>query len=256
MTSADYLMKMFGLKGEKAVVIGGTGTLGGAMCDTLAYAGASVIVSGRKEKPGTARAHTIRQNGGIAAFHMCDCTDEASLQALVEAHGDATIVINAQGDNSATPFLEIEEEEALRLMGLNYHSVMRSCQLFGGKMIASNGGSIINIASASSEIPLSRVFTYSATKAAVLNLTKNLAREWATQDVRVNALTPGFIPAEQSRKVLTPDRIEQIMNHTPANRFGEPYELATALLYLVGPGSSFTTGTSTVVDGGYLCKTI
>ena len=105
-------------------------------------------------------------------------------------------------------------------------------------------------------IPLSRVFTYSATKAAVHNLTKNLAREWATKNIRVNTLVPGFFPAEQNKKVLTPERVEQIMGHTPMNRFGEANELVGATLLLASDAGSFVTGIEMIVDGGYAAMTI
>lgn len=105
-------------------------------------------------------------------------------------------------------------------------------------------------------IPLSRVFTYSATKAAVHNLSKNLAREWAEQGIRVNTIVPGFFPAEQNKKVLTPERVASIMGHTPANRFGEAHELIGATLLLASDASSFMNGAEIVVDGGYASMTI
>ena len=129
-------------------------------------------------------------------------------------------------------------------------------QVFGKLMVASGGGSIINLGSMSGIIPLSRVFTYSATKAAVHNLSKNLAREWAAQGVRVNTLVPGFFPAEQNRKVLTPDRVASIMGHTPMKRFGEARELIGATLLLASDAGSFITGTELVVDGGFASMTI
>ncbi len=105
--------------------------------------------------------------------------------------------------------------------------------------------------------PLSRVFTYSATKGAVHNLSKNLAREWATQKVRVNVLVPGFFPAEQNKKVLTPDRVESIMRHTPIDRFGNKDELIGATLLLASDkAGSFITGHELIVDGGYSAMTI
>ena len=118
------------------------------------------------------------------------------------------------------------------------------------------GGSIINVGSMSGVIPLSRVFTYSTTKAAVHNLSKNLAREWAEQNIRVNTLVPGFFPAEQNKKVLTPERVGQIMGHTPMNRFGEAKELIGATILLASDAGSFMTGIETVVDGGYAAMTI
>jgi NAD(P)-dependent dehydrogenase (short-subunit alcohol dehydrogenase family) len=100
------------------------------------------------------------------------------------------------------------------------------------------------------------VFTYSASKAAVHNLSQNLAREWAAQGVRVNVLVPGFFPAEQNRKILSPDRVASIMARTPMKRFGEAHELAGAALLLASDAGSFITGTELVVDGGFDAMTI
>ncbi len=119
------------------------------------------------------------------------------------------------------------------------------------------GGSIINLGSISGLGPLSRVFTYSASKAAVHNLSKNLAREWAEQGVRVNTLVPGFFPAEQNRKVLTEDRVASILGHTPANRFGEANELIGATLLMASRNAgSFINGVEMIVDGGFSAMSI
>jgi NAD(P)-dependent dehydrogenase (short-subunit alcohol dehydrogenase family) len=130
-------------------------------------------------------------------------------------------------------------------------------------MIARKRGSIINIASVSAHLPLSRVVSYSAAKAAVLSLTHFLAREWATKGVRVNSITPGFFPAEQNRKLLFNDdgsptaRTKSIWSHTPMGRFGESHELIGAALFLASQkASSFITGADIRVDGGFLCQTI
>ena len=105
--------------------------------------------------------------------------------------------------------------------------------------------------------PLSRVFTYSVSKAAVHNLSKNLAREWAPLGIRVNVLVPGFFPAEQNRKVLTPDRVASIMGHTPMGRFGEARELIGATLLLASDrAGAFITGTELVIDGGFNAMSI
>jgi NAD(P)-dependent dehydrogenase (short-subunit alcohol dehydrogenase family) len=119
-------------------------------------------------------------------------------------------------------------------------------------MASSGGGSIVNIASVSAHLPLSRVFAYSASKAAVINLTQNVARELAPLGVRVNALCPGFFPAEQNRKILAPERVEKILAQTPMARFGEPHELVGAtLLMLARKAGSFITGAAYYVDGGF-----
>src|SRR5438034_6631886 len=130
-------------------------------------------------------------------------------------------------------------------------------------MVQRGRGSIINIASVAAHLPLSRVVSYSAAKAAVLSLTLFLAREWATKGVRVNSITPGFFPAEQNRKLLFNDdgtptaRTKAIWGHTPMARFGESHELVGACIFLAAHGaSSFVTGADIRVDGGYLCQTI
>jgi NAD(P)-dependent dehydrogenase (short-subunit alcohol dehydrogenase family) len=262
MSSADYLKQMFGLDGLNAVVIGGTGVLGGAFSDALGKAGAHVIVAGRNAEHGEAAVHRIAQAKGSAEFFMMDVTNRDDFAKLVNHlksdKRELHVLVNGAGINSATPFLEIGDEEWERILNINLRSVRLGCQVLGGYMLEKGTkGSIINIASLSGITALSRVFTYAATKAAVINLTQNLAREWATKGIRVNALSPGFFPAEQNRKVLTPDRIESIMRHTPMNRFGEPDELSGAILLMAAPkAGSFLTGANLVVDGGFMGMTI
>src|SRR5207253_11394139 len=130
-------------------------------------------------------------------------------------------------------------------------------QIFGEQMIKAGGGSILNIGSVSAHLPLSRVFAYSASKAAVLNLTKNVARDFAPHKVRVNILCPGLFPPEQNRKILAPERVVNIMRQTPMNRFGEPSELVGATLLLVSSkAGSFITGAAIYVDGGFTVTSI
>ena len=161
------------------------------------------------------------------------------------------ILVNGAGVNSPTPFFDIAEEEFDKIIAVNLKGLMLACQIFGRHMAERGSGSIINIGSASGLLPLSRVFTYSASKAAVHNLSKNLAREWAAKGVRVNVLVPGFFPAEQNRKVLTPERIASIKAQTPMKRFGEAHELVGAALLLASDAGGFITGTELVVDGGF-----
>ncbi len=262
MAAGDYLSEMFGLNGLTAVVIGGTGTLGGAFCDALAGAGAHVLVVGRNDEHGHERVRVISERGGSAEYFPCDATRHDDLNTLVShlktSGREVNVLVNGAGVNSPTPFLDIGEEEWERILNVNLRGVRLACQVLGKDMLErGTQGSIINIASVSAGPPLSRVFTYSLTKAAVLSLTQNLAREWATKGIRVNALSPGFFPAEQNKKVLTPDRVENIMRHTPMARFGSPEELAGALLLLASPkAGSFLTGHNLLVDGGFTAMTI
>jgi NAD(P)-dependent dehydrogenase (short-subunit alcohol dehydrogenase family) len=256
-----YLERLFGLQGKCAVVIGGTGTLCGVMAQGLAEAGADVILVGRSEEKARERLGLIAAAGANASFFGADVAERASLEALAEhavaTHGKVDILVNGAGVNSPTPFLEITDEEFLRIVDINTAAVFRACQVFGARMLRQpDGGCIVNLGSISGLGPLSRVFTYSLSKAAVHNLTKNLAREWATQGIRVNTLVPGFFPAEQNRKVLTPDRVAKIMGHTPMNRFGEAQELVGATLLLCGAAGSFITGHELIVDGGFSAMTI
>ena len=253
---------MFDLSGKTAVVIGGTGELCGAMAEGLASAGAEVVLVGRSEEKAAARLAKIAADGGKAYFVSGDVNARSSMEALlaevVEHSGQVDILVNGAGINSATPFLEIPEEEFDRIWNTNTKAVFIACQVFGAYFVENKiEASIINIGSMSAVTPLSRVFTYSLTKAAVHNLSKNLAREWAPHKIRVNLLVPGFFPAEQNRKVLTEERVAKIMSHTPMNRFGEAQELVGATLLLASnAASSFITGMELIVDGGYASMTI
>jgi NAD(P)-dependent dehydrogenase (short-subunit alcohol dehydrogenase family) len=254
---AEFLSSLFSLNGKVAVVIGGTGELCGAMAEGLASAGAHVAIVGRNEQKAASRIAAIEAAGGRAWFHPAEATSKAELESLLEAvlarAGRADIVVNGAGVNSATPFLDIAEEEFDRIVRVNLKGVFFGCQVFGRHLVeAGQGGSIINIGSMSGVLPLSRVFTYSATKSAVHNLSLNLAREWAPHRVRVNVLVPGFFPAEQNRKILQPERVAKIMGHTPMERFGEARELIGATLLLASDkAGSFITGEELIVDGGF-----
>jgi NAD(P)-dependent dehydrogenase (short-subunit alcohol dehydrogenase family) len=165
---------------------------------------------------------------------------------ILSLHGKIDVLINGAGVNSATPFFDIAESEMDKIITVNIKGVILGSQVFGEAMVKAGKGSIINLGSESGIVPLSRVFTYSATKAAVHNLSKNLAREWAPNGVRVNTLIPGFFPAEQNRKVLTPERVSQILGKTPMGRFGEAPELIGASLLLASDAGSFITGAEIV----------
>ena len=261
MSSSNYLHSIFNLDKKVAVVIGGTGELCGAMAEGLAAAGAETVLVGRNEEKAKARLKKIESAGGKAYFEQVDVNSKASIQALLDTvlakSGKVDILVNGAGVNSPTPLFDIEEEEFDNILNTNLKAVLFASQVFGKYLVdRGEGGSIINIGSMSGIIPLSRVFTYSATKAAVHNLSKNLAREWAEAKVRVNTIVPGFFPAEQNKKVLTPERVASIMGHTPANRFGEAHELIGATLLLASDASSFMNGAELVVDGGYASMTI
>ncbi len=259
--AADFLQKQFGFDGKVCVVIGGTGVLGGALCEGLAQAGAHVVVAGRNEERGQKRVAAIEKLGGTASFGTVDATSRESVRELLETtvsqYGPVHGLVNGTGVNSPTPYLEISDEELQKIYDANFLGTHYACQTFIPHMIENGGGSILNIGSVTCFLPLSKVYSYSATKAAILSLTQNTAREFAPQNVRINCLCPGFFPAEQNRKILSPERTEAIMRHTPMNRFGNPEELIGASLLLLAPtAGSFITGTTIYVDGGFTAMTI
>lgn len=255
--ASDYLTKLFGLDGQVAIVVGASGVLGGAIAEGLASAGATVVVSGLNPERGENRANLIREAGGKAAFIAADTLSRDSLAQLrdqcIEKFGRVDMLVNCAGVNSSVPYEEISDDDWQRVMDTNLTGTHLACQVFAPYFAAQEeGGAVLNIGSVTAHLPLSRVFAYSASKAAVLNLTKNLAREYATQGVRFNVLCPGFFPAEQNRKILDKERVDNIIGQTPMARFGEPEELVGASILLLSRNAgSFITGATVYVDGGF-----
>jgi NAD(P)-dependent dehydrogenase (short-subunit alcohol dehydrogenase family) len=258
----SLIEKLFSLAGKTAVVVGGGGVLAGEMALGLAGAGANVVIADLNEEQAKRHADAILGLGRESLACQADVSRKVDVQRLLEAtlekFGGVDILLNAAGINSGTPFFEIEEAEWERIIAVDLRSIFLACQVFGKAMIeAGKGGSIINISSASSGPPLSKVFTYSVAKGGVNQITQFLAREFAPYRVRVNAILPGFFPAEQNRKLLTEERTASIMKHTPMGRYGVPSELIGAAVYLASDkASSFVTGSLVRVDGGFAAMTI
>jgi NAD(P)-dependent dehydrogenase (short-subunit alcohol dehydrogenase family) len=253
---------LFSLAGKTAVVVGGGGVLAGEMAMGLAGAGANVVIADLNEEHAREHARAICEQGRKCIVCQADVSQKVDVERILETtlinFGRVDVLLNAAGINSGTPFFDIKEEEWARILDVDLRSVFLACQVIGKAMVdAGRGGSVINISSASSDPPLSKVFTYSVAKGGVNQITKFLAREFAPARVRVNAIQPGFFPAEQNRKLLTEERVASIMNHTPMRRFGEPSELLGAALYLASnKASSFVTGSIIRVDGGFAAMTI
>lgn len=269
------LESLFSLENKVAVVLGGTGALGGAMASALGAAGASVAVMGRNAERGMERAESIRREGGQGIFVSADALNRESLMKardnVEKTMGPVDILINAAGGNQSgatlqpgDDFCHLSLDAWQQVFDLNLiGGTVLPCQVFGETMLLRNSGSIINVASMSGITPLSRVVAYSAAKAAVINFTQFLAREWAPRGIRVNCISPGFFPADQNRNLLyNPDgslapRGAQIINHTPMARFGYAHELAGSIVFLASAtASSFVTGHNLVIDGGFSSTTI
>lgn len=258
-----YINQLFSIANKHVVITGAGGHLCGAMAYGLAQAGAaSITVCDLRLEKSQAIIEQINQLGYTNTLALAiDVANKKShqqvLAQVLKQFGACDVLINGAGINGPTPFFDITESEWDAIMNSQIKGTMFGCQVFGKHMVDQGSGSIINISSASADPPLSKAFTYSVAKAGIVNLTKNLAREWGTQGVRVNAIRPGFFPTEWNRKnFITAERETAILGHTPMRRYGEPNELVGAAIFLASDASSFVTGTELTVDGGFACQTI
>lgn len=257
----SYLEGLFGLHGKVAMLTGGGGHICGELARGLARAGATAWILDVRREKAVAVADSIRAEGGQAFAFTMDVRDrrawEDALSAAIQQSGGVDILVNGAGINAPTPPLEIAIEDWQRIFAVNVEGTFLGCQVVGEHMLGRGGGSIINISSVSSGPPLSKAFAYSASKAAVRNLTQNLAREWATAGVRVNALRPGFFPTAWSRANFIDEARERaILGHTPMARYGEPSELVGCVIWLASSAASFVTGAEIAVDGGFSAMTL
>ena len=261
----------FSLQGKAVIVTGGTGILGNSFIKGIAAAGGAIGILGRNEEVAQARAAAINQAGGKAIALIADVMQEAQLNAardkMLEAFGRIDGLVNGAGGNmpeGVVPpggdIFSLNMEGMRKVMDLNLYGTLISTQVFG-RTIAENGGSIVNISSVSSTSAITRVLGYSMGKSAIDSYTRWFALELANRygdKVRMNALVPGFFLTEQNRSLLTnPDgsftsRGELIVQNTPFKRLGDPDELIGALVWLLSDASSFVTGTTINVDGGFL----
>jgi NAD(P)-dependent dehydrogenase (short-subunit alcohol dehydrogenase family) len=266
------LQRLFTIEGQTAVVTGGSGVLGRAMCLALAQAGARVVVLGRRAELANKVADEIRAVGGQSLGVSCDVTQrsdlERALAQITETFGQIDILINGAGGNQARAttspersFFDLDEQAVEATFRLNFTGTLLSSQIFARGMAERGQGCIVNVASMASIRPLTRVLTYAAAKAAIVNFTQwlavHMAQEYSPQ-IRVNAIAPGFFLTEQNRYIMIDEksgdytqRAKTIIAHTPAGRLGEPDELVGTLLWLVSPASIFVSGIVVPVDGGF-----
>lgn len=241
------------LRGKKIVIFGGTGELMGHIALGLAQQHSQIIIIGRDPE----KANRIQQQDShklidFIQFNILEEDCELLFENIYNKYNYIDGLINGAGINSGTPFLEINDSEINNIFEINFNFVSRCCQIYIQKTLQlQKPGRIINVGSVSALNPLSKVFMYSASKAAVHNLSKNLAREYGSDNITTNILVPGFFPAEQNRKILSPDRVSQIISQTPLSRFGNPNELIGVVSLLLGDQGTFINGAELVVDGGY-----
>ena len=247
----------FRLDGKIAFVTGASSGLGAHFARTLAAAGATVAIGARRVDKLEALADEIGKDGGRAHALPLDVTDPASIKAAYDAIaaqlGPVDIVVNNAGIPVTSRFLSITEEQWRSLMDVNLDGVFRVGQEAARRMkAAGNGGSIINIASILAFGVIKTLAPYSASKAAVVQLTRAMALELAPDNIRVNAIAPGYIRTEMNSDFFDTDAGKRLIAGVPFRRLGEPEELDGALLLLASKAGSFMTGTTITIDGGHL----
>ena len=243
---------MFNLKNKKIVIFGGTGELMGNIAISLNVSGAKCIIIGRKLKKNLLKEYVNKGEIDYINFDILNDDLKELFETIYNKYNYIDMLINGAGINSSTPFLDITENEINNIFEINFNFVVKCCQNYIDRTLKMNKkGKILNIGSVSGINPLSRVFIYSASKAALHNFSKNIAREYGEFGINTNILVPGFFPAEQNKKILDVERTNQIFEQTPMKRFGEPSELTGIVNLLASENSSFINGSELVVDGGY-----
>lgn len=265
------MSSLFSLQDKIILISGATGVLGNSITQFLAGEGASVIILGRNPNKVRDLVEQIESAGGKAHPLIADVTNEEALinarEQVEKKFGQLDVLINAAGGNMpgaiVTPdqkITDLDIEEVKKVMELNYLGTLLPIQIFTPLLIKNPKASIVNISSMAASRPLTRVMGYASAKAAIDNLTKWLSVEYCQKygkNFRVNAVAPGFFLTDQNRALLTKeggeltDRGNQIISHTPMDRFGNPEDLFGALAFLCSDASQFVTGTIIPVDGGF-----
>jgi NAD(P)-dependent dehydrogenase (short-subunit alcohol dehydrogenase family) len=261
----------FSLQDKVIVVTGATGVLGEAFVQSLSDAGAKLALVGRNSEVAGKRASDIRASGGNAIAVIADVLDKKQLEEgrelILSSYHRIDGLVNGAGGNikeavvdPSEDIFSIDIDATRKVFDLNLFGSILPVQVFGPAMVRSGGGSIVNISSMASSQAITKVLGYSMAKAAIDNYTRWMCVELANrygEKVRMNAIAPGFFITHQNRALLTnPDnsltpRGQSVINNTPYKRFGDPKELCGALTWLLSGASSFVSGQTIYVDGGF-----
>ena len=248
------------LENKVAIVTGGTSGIGRAAAVALAAAGAKVMLAGRRESEGEETVKLAKDAGGEASFLQADVAKEADIARLVnetvDRYGRLDIAFNNAGVEMAGPITEITEDDYRKLFDINVWGVLASIKHEVPAMLGSGGGSIINTSSIAGHIGMPEASLYFASKHAVEGITKVSALELAKQNIRVNAVAPGAIETDMIDRFAGKEgeQREYLTSRHPIGRMGKPEEIADAVVFLASDRSSFITGHSLLVDGGFIAQ--
>jgi NAD(P)-dependent dehydrogenase (short-subunit alcohol dehydrogenase family) len=248
------------LTGKVALVTGGTSGIGKTTAIEFARAGAKVVLTGRREKEGAQVVDEIRKLGGDAAFFRADVAKDADVKAMVDftvgKYGRLDIAFNNAGVEWTGPLDQATEAEYRRVFDINVWGVLNSMRHEIPVMLKNGGGAIVNNSSVAGHVGLGQVSVYIASKHAVEGLTKSIALEFGKQNIRINAVAPGVIATDMLDRFAGKEgeMRDSLASITPVGRIGAVQEIAAAVLYLCSDDAKFTTGTSLVVDGGFLAQ--
>jgi NAD(P)-dependent dehydrogenase (short-subunit alcohol dehydrogenase family) len=244
--------------GKVALVTGGTSGIGKTTAIEFARAGAKVVLTGRREKEGAQVVAEIKKLGGEAAFVRADVAKDADVKRMVdftiEKFGRLDIAFNNAGVEWKGPLNQATEAEYRRIFDVNVWGVLNSMRHEIPVMLKNGGGAIVNTSSVAGHVGLAQVSVYIASKHAVEGLTKSVALEFAKQNIRINAIAPGVIATEMWDRFAGEEMRDQVTSIIPMARIGASEEIAAAVLYLCSDNAKFTTGTSLVVDGGFISQ--
>jgi 2-dehydro-3-deoxy-D-gluconate 5-dehydrogenase len=252
-------MEKFNLYNKTAIVTGGNRGLGKTIALALAEAGSDVVIVGRNEEKNQQVVNEITKLGRRAVSFSTDLRNIKAIDDLVQkvavTFGRIDILVNNAGVSNTNFALEVTEEEWDTIMNLNVKSLFFCCQSVGKKMKQNRYGKIINVSSVVGAVGDVGISPYTASKAAVINLTRSLALEWAKFGIHVNAIGPAYIETDMNRDELGNEKVrDKIISKTPMKRLGHPEEIAGAIVLLASDASSFITGQTIYVDGGWLAQ--
>ena len=251
-------LRQFSLEGKVAIVTGSTRGIGRAIAEGLADAGAAVAVNGRSPEATQNAAGEIAAAGGktlpIAADVSIAADVERLIRTTVSKFGRLDILVNNAGISPYYKAAEaVAESEWYEIMNTNLKSVFLCCQAAARVMIPQKSGRIINISSIGGQVALPKLFPYTAAKGAINQITRALAVEWAAHGIRVNAIAPAYIETDLTKGLRNNPKLrDDLVRQVPLGRLGEPSEVVGAAIYLASDASSYVTGHTLSVDGGWL----